>query len=133
MLFTNRTVGALCASASSPSVDEVNVAVSSEALTSRRISSMARAAPSLPYSVMIARWIASLVATIGTTRLRDAVFTASMARKLSGSLMARKTSSGVALTGTTPYVRATFFEMTLLISGSMSYWERSMNSMPSCI
>ena len=137
MLFTRRTVGADCASASSPSVEVWNepAAASSEpvARASRFISSMARAAPSLPYSVMMARMSESCVATIGTTRLRVAFFTASMAMKFSGSLMARYTSSGVVRTGTTLYWRATFFEITRLISGSRSIADRSMNSTPSCI
>ena len=87
---------------------------------SRFISSMARAAPSLPYSVMMARISESCVVTIGMTRFRVAFFTASMAMKFSGSLMARHTSSGEVRTGTTLYWRATFLLITRLSSGSRS-------------
>ena len=137
MLFTRRTVGADCASASSPSVEVWNDSVEASSApvvrASRFISSMARAAPSLPYSVMMARISESCVVTIGMTRFRVAFFTASMAMKFSGSLMARHTSSGEVRTGTTLYWRATFLLITRLSSGSRSIAERSTNSTPSCI
>ena len=82
---------------------------------------------------MMARISESCVVTIGMTRFRVAFFTASMAMKFSGSLMARHTSSGEVRTGTTLYWRATFLLITRLSSGSRSIAERSTNSTPSCI
>ena len=83
MAFTRRMAGAWLTESSPtwlPAKALSTAAVASpEAAASRFISSMALAAPSLPYSTCMARSTADDMATMGTTLRRAALRTSSMA------------------------------------------------------
>ena len=129
MELTNRTVGAAVSFSSTTASAALSCWVTG---ASRRISWMARWAPSPPYRLALARSMPSAVVIMGTTRRWVATRTSSWAIKFRGSLMARYRVLPWSRTGVTPYFLAMFRGSTSTSWGSGSTVDRSTNSMPSC-
>ena len=131
--FTKRIVGAADALPASVWFICTGTISGVDVPTSRFISSMARAVPSLPYNVPMACSVARRVEIIGTTRLCEAALISSCATKFNGSLMATKSSSFTSFTGTTLYFFAMARGTNLASSNGIEIAVKSMKSTPSCI
>ena len=126
MELTSRIVGAATSPLSVMADASPDVTSSSPSPASARICAIACAAPSLPYSVLIAWSTALPAAIIGTMFFLLTIFACSIAMKFVGSAIARKSISFDTDTGTIRFSRASAFGIYCDISGLISVFVRSM-------